>query len=184
MALIVEYHVIADMYPVGESSISAGMNVTLIAGLVVPTTSGTDIAVGIAGDSRLTSEGKTTAYSDQVRIGASGGASRFTENRVSDFYNEALASQKMTVYTGGGKFWISEDLFDAPSSVSSTIGTTSWLKVGSTAGYWALSASSTVAQFIATAMGPSQAYPSGVPGTDTTDGSITLGNYVPIVLRI
>ena len=180
MALIVEYHVVADMYPVGATAISAGMNVTLIAGLVVPTTASTDIAFGIAGDSRLSAAGQTTAYSDQLTIGASGGGSRWTENRVSDFYDETLASQKITVYNGGGKFWISEDLFDAPASVSNTIGTTSWLRSGATAGFWAISAANTVAQFIASAVGASQAYPSGVPGTDVT-GSITLGNYVPVI---
>ena len=182
MALIVEYHVIADMYPVGATSINAGMLVTLTADLVVPATSGAATAIGIAGDSRLTSEGQTTAYSDQVRIGAAGGATRYTENRVSDFYNEALASQKMTVYNGGGKFWVSSDLIDSSSGISAI----TLLEVSNgTSGNWMTVSGGTAAnEHVGTAVGASQAYPSGVPGTDTTDGSITLGNYVPIILRL
>ncbi len=183
MALIVEYHVVADMYPVGATAISAGMCVTLIAGLIVPTTAGTDLNLGIAGDSRLSEAGQTTAYSDQLTIGAGGAGSRWTENRVSDFYDETLASQKITVYNGGGKFWISEDLIDSPAGIPNTIDSTSWLKTGGTAGHYAISGTGTIGETIAVAVGASQAYPSGVPGTDVT-GSITLGNYVPVILKI
>ncbi len=180
MALIVEYHVIADMYPVGATAIQAGMLVTLTANLVVPAAANGVTAIGVAGDSRLTSEGQTTAYSDQVRIGAAGGATRYTENRVSDFYNEALASQKITVYNGGGKFWISEGLVDASAGIAAT----NLMQIGATDGFWASGAGNNANDHVGTAVGANQAYPSGVPGTDTTDGSITLGNYVPIVLRL
>ena len=179
MALIVEYHVVADMYPVGATAISAGMNVTLVAGLVVPATANVAVAIDIAGDSRLSAAGQTTAYSDQLTIGASGGGSRWTENRVSDFYDETLASQKITVYNGGGKFWISEDLFDAPAAIVAL----NLLQTGATAGFYATGAGTGPNDHIATVVGASQAYPSGVPGTDVT-GSITLGNYIPIILRI
>jgi hypothetical protein len=182
MALIVEYHVVADMYPVGTTAITAGMIVSITAGLVVPANSSLDPdseAIGIAGDSKLSAEGQTTAYSDQVRIGANNGTSRYTENRVSDFYDETLASQKITVYNGGGKFWISNGLFDndGASCVAGLL-----VGIGTVAGEWKDTAS-TDDDIIGLCVGASQAYPSGVPGTDVT-GSITLGNFVPIVLRI
>jgi len=184
MALIVEYHVIADMYPVSSTSITAGMIVSLnAAGQAIPATAGLDpgnTALGIAGDSSLTTQGQTTAYSAQVVIGADGAGTRWTENRVSDFYDETVASQKITVYNGGGKFWVSENLFDAAASV------TPGLALGvsdATAGEWEESG---VADddVCGIAVGTNAAYDSGVPGTDTTDGSITLGNYVPLVLRL
>ena len=185
MALIVEYHVVADMYPVAETAITAGMIVSLnTAGQVVPAPTtvvgNAQVAVGIAGDSYLTAEGQTTAYSDQVVMGADGGATRWTENRVSDFYNETAASQKMTVYNGGGKFWISSDLFDGDGTV--TPGLTLTVS-GTTAGEWEDAAAATNDDIIGVAVGAVQAYPSGVPGTDT-DGHITLGDFVPVVLRI
>ena len=180
MALIVEYHVVADMYPVGDTAISAGMLVSMTAGVIVPSAADPDQqSFGIAGDNRLSAEGQTTAYSDQLTIGAGGAGSRWTENRVSDFYDETLASQKITVYNGGGKFWISNDLFDndgASCAGGLLIG------LGTIAGDWTDTAV-TDDDVCGLCVGASQAYPSGVPGTDVS-GSITLGNYVPVVLRI
>lgn len=177
MALIVEYHVIADQYSVGSTAISAGMLVSLDAsGSVIPTVTGTDasLVLGIAGDSALTSEGRSTAYSDQVYLGA-GANTRWTENRVSDFYDETTASDKITVYHGGGKFWISSELFDASPAINGRVGNS-----GATDGEWVTGA--TAGQEVGLAVGASQAYQSGVPGTDV-QGSITLGDFVPIVLR-
>ena len=189
MAIIVEQHVIADHYPVAGTGISAGMIVSLnAAGAAIPASViGTLLvgqnAFGIAGDSALAAEGQTTAYSANIVIGANGGGTRWTENRVSDFYDESKASQRITVYNGGGKFWISEDLFDAAAGVipGTRLGVSS-----ATAGEWEDSVSATVADddIVAVAFRASSAYPSGVPGTDTTDGSITLGNYIGLVLRI
>ena len=183
MALIVEYHVIADMYPVAAGAVTAGMQVNLsAAGQAQATPVGAGVAspVGISGDSALAAEGQTTAYSAQVVIGADGGGTRWTENRVSDFYDETTASQKITVYNGGGKFWISDDLFDAPAGVApgDLLG-----RSAAVAGEWVEVAVGTDLQ-LGIAVGINQAYDSGVPGTDTTNGSISLGNYVPVVLRI
>jgi len=182
MALIVEYHVVADMYPVGTGAISAGMLVEQNAnGLIVAQAgaSATD-CIGIAGDSALAAEGQTTAYSAQVTIGANGAGNRWTENRVSDFYDETTASQKITVYNGGGKFWISEDLLDATSATPTY---TNLFGSGPTDGEWLVVAAGAVTE-VALAVGPVQAYDSGVPGTATTNGSMSLGNYFPVVLRI
>ena len=182
MALIVEYHVVADMYPVGTGAISAGMCVSLVGGLTVAAPTGTvgHAVLGIAGDSALAAEGQTTAYSAQVTIGANGAGNRWTENRVSDFYDETTASQKITVYNGGGKFWISEDLFDADATVAA--GTYLIPSAGTTAGEW--DDAGAAGGETALAIGAAQAYDSGVPGTATTNGSMSLGNFVPVILRV
>ena len=184
MAIIVEYHVVADMYTVG-GNITAGMVVSLnTAGQAVPAPSGTTLgAIGIAGDSALAAAGQTTAYSAQVSIGANGETSRWTANRVSDNYDETAASRKCTVYNGGGKFWVSEELFDAAAGIvpGTRLGISS-----ATSGEWEDSVSATVADddIVAIAVGANQAYDSGVPGTDTPKGSISLGNYIPMILRV
>jgi hypothetical protein len=180
MALIVEYHVVADMYPVGATAITAGMLVELnAAGAVIPCDGAGDTnVIGIAGDSALAAEGQTTAYSDQVTLGADGANTRWTENRVSDFYDEATASNKMTVYNGGGKFWVSSDLVQAGVTVA--IG--ELLNSSATAGSWLnTGAAGTTVGICTNAVG---AYPSGVPGTATADGSMSLGNYFCVTLRI
>lgn len=184
MALIVEYHVVADMYTVGTEAITAGMLVSLNTNAqAVPAPIAIDPdqdAIGIAGDSALAAEGQTTAYSANITIGADGGGTRWTENRVSDFYDETTASQKITVYNGGGKFWIQNTLFDndgagcAPGLATGVSGTT--------AGEWR-DATQTNDDIVGLCVGDSQTYPSGVPGT-AVDGSISLGTYVPVILRI
>jgi len=55
---------------------------------------------------------------------------------------------------------------------------------GAVAGEWVGGATNTVGEYVAMAVGINSAYDSGVPGTDTANGSITLGNYVPMVLRV
>jgi len=181
MALIVEYHVIADMYTVGDAAISAGMLVSLnAAGQVVPTplAAGINTVIGIAGDSALAAAGQTTAYSAQVTLGSDGANTRWTENRVSDFYDETVASNKITVYNGGGKFWVSTDLLDG-AGAAFVIGDLVGISAA-TVGEWARAATAGQESGICVA-GPTS-YPSGVPGTDV-DGSITLGNYACFVLR-
>ena len=178
MALIVEYHVNADHYPVGTTAISAGMLVILTSGLVTPAGATALNVIGVAGDSSLDAEGQTTAYSNSVTIGADGAQTRWTSNRVSDFYDETKASNRITVYNGGGKFWVSggtnSDL------ISGTIAEGNLVMSGAS-GVW--TAGSTTNAVVGVAVGALQDYPSGVPGTDV-DGSITLGSYQPFVLRI
>jgi len=184
MALIVEYHVNADMYAVGTSQIEAGMLVGFTNGLIVPTVANPDSqSIGIAGDSALTAEGQTTAYSAQLTIGANGAGSRWTENRVSDFYDETSASQKITVYNGGGKFWVSSTLFD---NNGASLAAGMLIGAGTVAGEWTDTAV-TDDDVCALAVGVVQGYDSGVPGTDVTNGSggsMTLGDYGPLVIRI
>lgn len=199
MALIVEYHVVADMYPIGDTAISAGMLLTLQNGSVIPAPTATDpdsVCVGIAGDSALAGQGLTTAYSAALRTGSFGAGTRWTSNRVSDFYNEALASNKMTVYHGGGKFWVSADLFEDSDAIAGG----DLLQISTTvAGEWRDAA--TDDDICALAVGAAQIYPSGVPGTgdDATasdaqfgansmglsgDTAFSVGEYIPLVLRL
>jgi hypothetical protein len=195
MALIVEQHVIADMYPVAAaafvSGISAGMLVTLNAAgeAIQATTSLMDSVIGIAGDSILTTAGQTTAYSAEVVVGAQDSdtaRTRWTSNRVSDMYDEAAASGKITVYNGGGKFQISADLL---SPVANTIVPGDGL-IATDGGLWDEVTDNAAGDQVALCVGVPSAYPSGVPGTDTADGSIELANgsvgnlWVPISLRI
>ena len=83
------------------------------------------------------------------------------------------------VIVGGGKFWVSEELFDTAGAIAPL---DQLQPSATTAGEWNEGAATD--DIIALAVGANQAYPSGVPGTDTADNSITLGNYVPLVLRI
>ena len=128
MALIVEQHVVADMYPVSAAArttgISAGMAVALnAAGEVIQGTTALKAnIIGIAGDSLLTAAGQTTAYSAQVTVGsddADTARRRWTANRVSDAYDETLASGKMTVYNGARMY--NNNMFivgDTPSIIA------------------------------------------------------------------
>lgn len=198
MALIVEYHVVADMYPVGSTAISAGMLVAMNpssdSGEIIPaTTALKDSVIGIAGDSALASAAQTTAYSDTVVVGATPtptttAKTRWTSNRVSDFYNETTASGKITVYNGGGKFWVSEDLVTSISTIKPGDG----LKADD-GGMFEEVANNADGDQAAICVGLPRLYPTGVPGTDTTDGSIALGNsansgttnlWMPIALRV
>jgi hypothetical protein len=190
MALIVEQHVVADQYitsaAVQATGMAAGQSVALnAAGEVIQATAALKAAVvGIAGDSLLTAAGQTTAYSAEVVIGAvdaDTARSRWTSNRVSDMYDETLASGKMTVYNGGGKFWLSDDLFADASALA--VGNALEAANGGT---YAVGTTNVIAQVV----GLAQEYPSGVPGTDTTDGSIALGTssvnnlWTPVTLRV
>jgi len=182
MALIVEYHVNADMYAVGATAITQGMLVGFnSSSQIVPTTAATDLSVGIAGDAALAAEAATTAYSANLTVGANGNGTRFTENRVSDFYDETTASQKVTVYNGGGKFHVSDDVFDTAADIS---GGELLRPSAATAGYWDDGATVANNDEVGLAVSASVAYDSGVPGTDTSSGSISLGDYVAVVLRV
>lgn len=180
MALIVEYHVIAAQYKINSAltSIAAGAPVQITTGQeVIAATDDSATVIGIAGDTISSSEGQTTAYSAQLHLGSNGSSHRWTENRVSDFYNETLASGKLTVYQNGGKFWISSGMFASAPAAGSKI-------YAHTAGTTPLDTSGTAANAIAIALAAPTAYSSGVPGVDTTDGSNTLGDYVPVILKV
>lgn len=179
MAIIVEYHVVADMYPVGTTAINAGMLVKLHTdGTVIPTAANSDATIGIAGDSALTAAGQTTPYSDQVVIGAYGANKKWTSNRVSDFYDETGASDKITVYNGGGKFWT-----DQYTAASITVG---GRLEAAAAGKFVNGSTNTVG----IAAGEAKLYPSGVPGTEVSNGDMAIGSaqannyWLPVLLKV
>ena len=128
-----------------------------------------------------------TAYAADLIIGAYPlsppvGRTRSTQNRVSDMFDETLSSGKVTVYFGGGEFFTDQfetvnggspidynpgdDLFLSANGILTNVGTTG-----------------TNARVGLLVENP-KAYPSGVPGTDTADGSLSLGTYLHFVMNI
>ena len=179
MALIEIYHVVADMYPIADSqSIHEGMCIKFdaLGSVQICDTAGERI-LGIAGDNTVVSTSnanKATPFSANLTIGANGANRQWTQNIVSDFFDETRASDKLIVYTGGGKF--ATDQYDTtiltwtPNTVLYT----------NASGLISTTAGAAVPMGIL-AQGPT-AYPSGVPGTDTVDGSNTLGDFITFVL--
>jgi len=182
MALIEIQHVVADMYAVdpdwtAAEAIIEGQWVALeaVAGVTYAKRcdGDADTAIGVAGDtmSNITSG---TPYAASVVVNAAGGT-RQTENRVSDFFNETLASGKITVYHSGGTFATNQFDADTVFVVGDNCYVTSTGNLTNDI--------STTAQIVGLCVGPIAAFPSGVPGTDVT-GSITLGNYVTFKMLI
>jgi len=177
MALIEIYHVVADMYPIADSQdIREGMCVRLNADGEVEAAvhNSTDI-IGIAGDNTVSSNttaDKATPFSDNLTIGTQ---QQWTQNRVSDAFNETLASGKMTVYMGGGKF--ATDQYEEDGTFA--VGTTLHCDANGQ-----LTDNDAGSNIVGVCVGTPTAYPSGVPGTDTTDGSLSLGNFLTFVLNI
>ena len=188
MGLIEIYHVVADMIEVDPD-----FTTDTIEGMVVGlTTSGTKTvaspsatggvtnAYGVAGDTQSNTTAGTP-YSADLVIGAHGpvtnptAKTNSTQNRVSDFYNETLASGLITVYNGGGKF--ASDQYD--TGASWTVGAP--VQVSATAGILTTGGGGATLGVVVEAP---KAYPSGVPGTDTTDGSLSLGNYLTFKLTV
>jgi len=185
MALIVEYHVNADMYKVAnDATIDGGMLLELDEEngetVVKPAAGGArgQAIIGVAGDSSREANARNNAYSDEVLLGA-GNNTMFTQSRVSDFFNETLASDKVTVYHGGGKFWISDDLCDASGDLGVNQSLTS-----DSGGKWARLDNDIDADSVAICVSATKGYDSGVPGTDLPIGSMTLGDFFGVVLRI
>lgn len=186
MALIEIYHVVADMYPIAAAqTIREGMCVRLnAAGEVIPAIATLDV-MGLAGDSTAVSASaasKSTPYSAQLTIGANSDgtvrSTQWTQNRVSDAYNETLASGKMTVYHGGGKF--ATDQYDTTVLTFTCDSNTTADLYSNAAGL--LTNVNGGGQRIGRCVAVPTAYPSGVPGTDTTDGSLSLGTFITLIL--
>ena len=180
MALIPVQHVVADQFNVDpdwdfttNGTIEAGQLVKLAStGFIQLCDTASERPIGIAGDN-LSNAGGGTPYAANLTIGAGGNRQTSTQNRVSDFFDETVASSLLTVYTGGGRFLSDqyatvtilpgEQLYtDASGNITNVVGGGAGVVLG----------------VCVTAPG---AYPSGVPGTDVS-GSITLGNYIEFVL--
>jgi hypothetical protein len=219
MSLIVLQHTAVDNYNVDPSysiptngRITQGMLVGLDTNSFTQKACNTITPLGIAGDS-LSDEYKTTAYSAQLIIGrgqklASGAYAayaapkRWNSNRVSDNYNETIASGKMTVYIGAGRFatdqYVVTDAWTG-SQGSKVYASGSGGISGTGAGLFTLA--STNSRPVGYVLTPPAEYPSGVPGSDgaisdgliwtdatasqaTVDSSMSLGQFLQISLSI
>ena len=185
MALIVLHHTIADAFDVdpdysisGSGRILAGALVGLDTNGYVALASGTVTPLGIAGDS-ISDEYRTTAYGADLVISPSG-AKRWTSNRVSDMFNETLASGKMTVYVGSGRF--ATDQYTVGDSGLNTLGA----KVYSSAAGQFQSGTSPQSRPCGYVVAAPAAYPSGVPGVDSpsVQNSMSLGTFLTVHLSI
>ena len=183
MALIPVFHVIPDEYEVdpdwtNTEAIIAGQWVALetVSGSVYATRAdgSTDRVIGVSGDT-MSNTTAGTAYAADVVVNSAGGT-RSTQNRVSDYFNETMASGKLTVYHSGGKFHTDQ--------YSTTVTFAAGEALYADANGDLTNADAGNAQIIGTCTQGVHAEPSGVPGTDTTDGSLSLGNYVTFILDI
>lgn len=181
MALIVIHHTVADNFDVdpdydvsSDGRIVAGTLVTLDSDGFVDKADKTN-PLGIAGDS-LSDEYQTTAYSAELVISPKG-AKRWTQNRIDNYFNETLASNQMTVYTGSGVFATSEFV------ATDTFAPGDALFSNAEGKFTTTDDTSRRVGFVKAA--PDE-YPSGVPGVDapTAENSISLGTYLTVQLSI
>lgn len=152
MALVEKYHVVAAVKAVKAlETIKEGMFVSLdSSGRVVKQNSSTNpVPYGIAGDTKSTS------------ASAMPGISSGWQNRVSDYFDETKASAKMTVYHSGGEF--ATDQFSANVNAQNP-----YTALYANAGLLCTAAESNVSGIVGYLTQTAGAYPSGVPGTDTT----------------
>lgn len=191
MAIIPVHHTIATQYAVasGSGNITEGMGVALAADTsddLNPYAKLPDanngFTIGLAGDSKLSST-SGNAYSASVVVNGSGGT-RTTANRVSDMFDETLASGKITVYMGVGEFLTDQFItaeFDAFGD--NVAGASLYVtQDGPNAGK-ITTTSSNNGNKIGYLIAAQNSYPSGVPGTDI-NGSTSLGNFIRIALNI
>ena len=181
MALIEEFHVVATHYPLDpndHSTIFEGQWCKLNStGFAARHEGDTARTLGIFGDSTAkttTDANKATPFSDQITINADG-TRIFTQNRVSDDGgDEALASGRITVYNGGGQFHTDQyETLDGTTPITWTPGAAAYISANAK-----LTSNTGSGTVIATIVVAPRAYPSGVPGTDTADGSLTLGTFI------
>jgi len=194
MALIEEFFVVATHYPLdpnrGGATIFEGMVCKMLSTGYAEIHDGAvgRRIMGIFGDStgKSTSDSnKATAFSDQITIN-SAGKQIFTQNRVSDdLGDETLASGRITIYNGGGQFHTDQyAALDGADGVSgSPLDFSPGQALYPTTGGVATS-NTTAGTVFATVVVAPRAYPSGVPGTDTPDGSLTLGTFITYMLNV
>ena len=226
MALIEVYHVVASNFPIDSTNTTDIPQGSIIGidldGNVVFANSDapTYLPIGIAGDSRSTSNTSYTPESGSaltrvpaVRtdgalvVGAYGTGARRTQNRVSDYGNEVLASDKMTVYHSGGEFWTDQyELvrgaglaachYNPGSLVYASGGAETVGSDETAAGETAARAGRFTDEVTATfdcgmTLTSPTAYPSGVPGTDVGftalpegGNSLSYGTFLHIKLNV
>jgi len=180
MALIEIYHVVADQLPVNEdftTDIIEGMCVDLQGdGTVGIVDVAGALVYGIAGDTQSNTTAGTP-YTASLVMGAGGTLNRNTSNRVSDFFNETGASHLLTIYTSGGKF--ATDQWAAAQANNLNPATPVY---SDAAGL--LTDVAGAGNIVGIIVSGPAAYPSGVPGVDTADNNISLGDYVVFKLLV
>lgn len=189
MALIVLQHDVVDNFDV-DPNYSISSSGRILAGAIVgldsngyvaladKTTTGV-LALGIAGDS-ISDEYRITTYGADLIISPKG-AKRWTSPRVSDFYNETLASGKMTVYFGGGRF--ATDQYLGSDSWTTSRGKAVY---SNAVGQFTLSSNSSASRQVGYVAAPPTDYPSGVPGVDSpsVENSMSLGQFLTVHLNL
>lgn len=184
--LIPLYYTIPDYVDVNPNWVTQILQGTVLTTTTVGTNTyvaaatATSTVLGLAGDT-LSNTTAGIPYAANVVIGSTGTIAspnanvRSTENRVSDLFNETIASGKMTVYHGGGRF--ADDQYDTTQSYSTG------QKLYSNASGLVTNVSGG-GDRIGTVILTPQAYPSGVPGTGTASGSTSLGTFLTFSLII
>jgi len=193
MALIEEFFVVATHYPIDKNRSGA----TIFEGKIAKLLSTGDAEIhdgvvgrrvfGLFGDSTglSTASDNATPFSDQITVNAAG-KQIFTQNRVSDQSgDETNASGRITVYNGGGQFHTDQyatldgtdgisgsplDFAPGDALYPTTLGTAT---TNGTQGF-----------VFANCVVAPRAYPSGVPGTDTPEGSLSLGTFITYMLLV
>ena len=173
MALIEEFHVVADHYPVDAAvtNLIEGMFVMLnSSGNAIKATgaSGTR-CLGVSGDTKSTSVSGLPSTNN-----SSQGA---FVNRVSDSFDETRASGRVTVYHSGGKF--ASNQYEPSPVAAYAVGQPLYVSANALL----TPDASANSQVVATLTALPGAFASGVPGIDI-NGSITLGNYIEFKLEI
>jgi hypothetical protein len=190
MAIIERYHTVASVLTINRSSsndIKEGMGIelTTVGGLteVRRKQSATNTCMGLAGDSYDQDAGNHP-YSETVVVSGAGGT-RSTQNRVSDMFDETVASDKITVYTGTGEFFT--DQYDTARSYD--VGEALYCNASGLV----TDDSSSMGNQIGRVVAAPSAYPSGVPGVDDTptndstgaiNGSTSLGTFLHLTLNV
>lgn len=179
MALVEEFHVVADEFDLNASVTVIEGDIVMFNGsaeIILATNGASSRPIGIAGDTSST----TTCGMPGVTIGGSGGTAvgnKGFSNRASDPFNESTASGKVTVYHGGGKF-ATDRYVAAPSP--------SWASAlplySDSVGQWTTAVSTATVVCGVCAAAPA-AYRSGIPGTDV-NGDQSLGTFIELVLSL
>jgi hypothetical protein len=180
MALIEIYHVVASYYPMHDNDVVEGMLARLVtvadqpeATFAIGDSATTHRTIGVFGDTRSSTAAGTPFAANVIVNGR--GDTRSTQNRVSDMFNETLASGQATVYHSGGEFWTDQFVTTDNFFIGGPLYTNA-------AGLFTITAS-TENRVVGTLITPPGAYPSGVPGTDV-QGSMSLGTYIRFKLEI
>jgi len=136
--------------------------------------------IGVAADAFLSEfmNPPASGYAADIVTGAFGNSTTRSTNRINDLFMETRGSGLMTVYTGVGTFRTT--VYDP------TVTASQWVSALNGKLYSNANGQLTpvgTQNSIGTLVGVPKAFPSGVPGTQTWDGSMSLGTYLTFNLR-